>query len=133
MPALSSLTRAMEDAKEAPAAEDERLAFIGDCVLRTLRVKRDKWQKCVSSEEQRQVLQDFLDRAERRTLVVSVTAAGPLQAAASVTAGSKNKAVYFMKRAGTALRPESMRESLLVGDLSHAPLEHFSALVEEVS
>lgn len=121
------------DMDESPA-EDKRLDFIADYVLRTLKLKQDKWQKCVSSEESRQVLQDFLDKAERRTLVVSVTAAGLLQpAAAFAAAAARNKAVYFVKRSGAALSPGSMRESLVYGDLSYAPLDQFSALVEEVS
>uniref|UniRef100_A0A671VS67 Dynein axonemal heavy chain 17 n=1 Tax=Sparus aurata TaxID=8175 RepID=A0A671VS67_SPAAU len=117
---------------EEPPAEDRRLDFIADYVLRTLKVKQDKWQKCVSSEDNRQVLQEFLDRAERRTLVVSVTAAGLLQPAAAFTAAGRHKAVYFVKRTGAALSPQSMKEGLVYGDLSYAPLEQFSALVEEV-
>ncbi|XP_042364236.1 dynein heavy chain 9, axonemal [Plectropomus leopardus] len=112
--------------------EDPRLDFIGEYVLRTLKLKQDKWQKCVSSEDSRQVLQEFLDSTERRTLVVFVTAAGLLQSAAAFTAGCRSKAVYFVKRSGTALRPDSMQDNLVYGDLSYAPLEHFSALVEEV-
>lgn len=117
---------------ESPA-EDKRLDFIADYVLRTLKLKQDKWQKCVSSEDGRQVLQEFLDKAERRTLVVSVTAAGLLQPAAAFTAAARNKAVYFVKRSRAALSPDSMRENLVYGDLSYAPLDQFSALVEEVS
>nr|XP_033467962.1 dynein heavy chain 9, axonemal [Epinephelus lanceolatus] len=112
--------------------EDARLDFIGDYVLRTFKLKQDKWQKCVSSEDNRQVLQEFLDSAERRTLVVSVSAAGLLQPAAGFTAGCKSKAVYFVKQSRTALRLESMKDNLVYGDLSYAPLDHFSALVEEV-
>uniref|UniRef100_A0A4W6G7A8 Dynein axonemal heavy chain 17 n=1 Tax=Lates calcarifer TaxID=8187 RepID=A0A4W6G7A8_LATCA len=117
--------------EESPA-EDKRLDFIADYVLRTLKLKQDKWQKCVSSEENRQVLHEFLDKPEPRTLVVSVTAAGLLQAAAAFTAGSKNKAVYFVKQSKAALSADSMRENLVYGDLSYAPLDQFSALVEEV-
>lgn len=123
----------MEDLRESPAAEDERLDYIAECVLRTLKLKQDKWQKCVSSEDNRQVLQEFLDKAEQRTLVVSVTAGGQLQTASSFTGDSKNKAVYFIKRTTTTLSPESMKENLFYGDLSYAPLDQFSALVEEVS
>nr|XP_004569740.1 dynein heavy chain 9, axonemal [Maylandia zebra] len=122
----------MEDLRESPAAEDERLDYIAECVLRTLKLKQDKWQKCVSSEDNRQVLQEFLDKAEQRTLVVSVTAGGQLQTASSFTGDSKNKAVYFIKRTTTTLSPESMKENLFYGDLSYAPLDQFSALVEEV-
>uniref|UniRef100_A0A3Q3NPA1 Dynein heavy chain 9, axonemal-like n=1 Tax=Labrus bergylta TaxID=56723 RepID=A0A3Q3NPA1_9LABR len=108
-----------------------RLDFISDYVLRTLKLKQDKWQKCLCSEENRQLLQDFLDRPDQRTLVVSVTAAGLLQPSAGFT-GSKHKAVYFIKQNKTALSAETMKENLVYGDLSYAPLDQFSALVEEV-
>lgn len=118
--------------EESPA-EDSRLDFIAEYVLRTLKLKEDKWQKCVSIEDNRQVLQEFLERAEQSTLVVSETASGLLQPAAVFPASSSNKAVYFVKPSRTALRQDSMREDLLYGTLSHAPLHQFSALVEEVS
>lgn len=114
-------------------AEDQRLLFIQDYVLRTLKLKADRWHKCVSSEDSRQVLQDFMDKAEHSTLVVSLTASGFLQTSATFTVTSKNKAVYFVKRNRMALKAESMKESLVYGDLSYAPLDHFSALVEEVT
>uniref|UniRef100_G3NCH8 Dynein, axonemal, heavy chain 9 n=1 Tax=Gasterosteus aculeatus aculeatus TaxID=481459 RepID=G3NCH8_GASAC len=117
--------------EESPA-EDSRLDFIAEYVLRTLKLKEDKWQKCVSIEDNRQVLQEFLERAEQSTLVVSETASGLLQPAAVFPASSSNKAVYFVKPSRTALRQDSMREDLLYGTLSHAPLHQFSALVEEV-
>ncbi|TMS22638.1 hypothetical protein E3U43_012903 [Larimichthys crocea] len=117
--------------EESPA-EDRRLGFIADYVLRTLKLKQDKWQKCVSSEENRQVLQEFLDRAEQRTLVVSVTAGGMLQPATAFTASTKTKAVYFVKHGRVTLSPDSMKDNLVYGDLSYAPLDQFSALVEEV-
>ncbi|XP_059180294.1 dynein axonemal heavy chain 9-like [Centropristis striata] len=117
--------------EESPA-EDRRLDFIADYVLRTLRVKQDKWLKCVSSEDHRQVLQEFLDQAEQRTLVVSLSPAGLLHTSAGFSASCRSKAVYFVKRSGTPLRPESMKEELVYGDLSYASLDQFSALVEEV-
>lgn len=119
--------------EQEPPAEDGRLDFIAGYVLRTLNVKPATWLRCVSSEDHRQLLQDFLDRAERRTLVVSVTAAGLLLPSAGFTDGAWNKAVYFVKRGRSALRLDSMKEDLVYGDLCPAVLDQFSALVEEVS
>ncbi|KAM9424094.1 dynein axonemal heavy chain 9 isoform 2-T2 [Pholidichthys leucotaenia] len=121
--------------EEPPAAEDKRLDLIADYVLTTLKVKQDKWQRCVSDEDSRQVLQDFLDRPDQRALVVSLSAGGGglLQPSASFASfSSRSKAVYFMKRSRAELSPESLKDSLVCGDLSLAPLDQFSALVEEV-
>uniref|UniRef100_A0A668AEI7 Dynein axonemal heavy chain 17 n=1 Tax=Myripristis murdjan TaxID=586833 RepID=A0A668AEI7_9TELE len=116
---------------DSPAA-DKRLDYIADCVLSTLKLKQERWQKCISVEENKQLIQDFLEKPDHRTLVVSLNAAGLLQPAASVTANSKNKAVYFIKQSRAALTPDSMKSNLVHGDLSYAPLDQFSALVEEV-
>ncbi|XP_054619923.1 dynein axonemal heavy chain 9-like isoform X2 [Dunckerocampus dactyliophorus] len=118
---------------DEPHAEDRRLDFIEDYVLRTLQVKHELWQKCVSCEENLRILQDFLDTPKQGSLVVSVTAAGLLQPAAGFTFQStRTKAVYFLKTRNTALSPDRMRDSLVCGDLSYAPLDHLSALVDEV-
>lgn len=121
------------DMEESLDAEDKRLDFIADCVLRTLKVTPDRWEKCASDGDNRQVLLDFLDTAEQRTLMVSVSAAGLLEPATSFAGSHKNKAVYFMKRDKAALSPESIKDRLVYGDLSSAPLDQFSALVGEVS
>lgn len=120
----------MEDMEESLAI-DSRLDFICDYVLKTLKLKQDKWEKLMSSDDNRQVLQDFLDRVENRTLVVSVTAAGLLQPSPAFTA-SRNKAVYFVKRSGASLTPDSMKERLVCGELCPAVLDQFSAVVQEV-
>ncbi|XP_029978186.1 dynein axonemal heavy chain 9 [Sphaeramia orbicularis] len=122
----------MEDAEESPA-EDRRLGFIRDYILKSLKVKQDKWDRLVSTEDTKQLLQDFLDKAEPGSLVgVSLSPSGQLEASAAFTAASKNKSVYLVKVNKTALRPESMKENLVYGDLSSSPLDQFSALVQEV-
>ena len=109
--------------------EDLRLVFIADFVLKSLKVKQDKWQKCVSIEENHQVLQDFLDRAERRSLLVSLTAGGTLQAATCLSSSSPGtKAVYFMKRENTVLTVETIREKLTCGHMPSRPLDLLSAI-----
>ncbi|XP_053270380.1 dynein axonemal heavy chain 9-like [Pleuronectes platessa] len=114
---------------EALPVEDRRMVFIADLVLKFLKVKKDKWQKCVSSEENHQVLQDFLDRAEQRSLLVSLTAGGMLQAAKCLSSSSPGtKAVYFMKREKTALTVETMSEKLTWGHMPSRPLDLLSAI-----
>ncbi|KAM8946996.1 dynein axonemal heavy chain 9 [Pelodytes ibericus] len=115
-----------------PAPTDKRFQFLEDYVLKTLKLKPDRWQKCVSTEESRQILQEFLDKADQLLLVVALNPAGHLVPTLEFPNTSKNKAVFFLKRSSTFLSAESMKSSLIYGDLSYAPLDHFSALVEEV-
>uniref|UniRef100_A0A8C4ZK88 Uncharacterized protein n=1 Tax=Gadus morhua TaxID=8049 RepID=A0A8C4ZK88_GADMO len=122
-------------ASEQPAVSgpyDKRLGFLEDYVLKTLKLKPDKWQKCISTEEHRQVVQEFLDKADQITLVVSLTAAGLLVPDSTFPTSSKNKAVYFVKRSNITLTPDKMKCTVVYGDLACAPIDQFSALVEEV-
>lgn len=113
-------------------ATDNRYAFIEDYVLKTMKLKPDRWQKCIGTEEYKQPIQGFLDRTDQFVLVVSLSAAGQLTTSAEFPASSKNKAVYFVKKSKDALTSDSIKSNLVYGDLSYAPLEQFSSLVEEV-
>lgn len=115
----------------APAA-DKRLQFIEEYVLKTLKLKAERWQKCLSTEENRAILQEFLEKADRMVLVVALNLAGLLLPLLEFPNSIKNKAVFFLKKANASLSPDSMKSGLIYGDLSYAPLDHFSALVEEV-
>ncbi|CDQ78911.1 unnamed protein product [Oncorhynchus mykiss] len=117
---------------EDSPAEDRRFEFIEKYVLKTLKLKQDRWQKCISTDDNKQVIQEFLDKPDQMTLVVSLNAAGHLLPTIGFPATVKNKGVYFVKRSKTALTPDSMKSNLVYGDLSYAPLDQFSALVEEV-
>lgn len=44
---------------------DIRLDFIYEYVLRSLKIKIDKWQKMLNQEEYRGILNDFFDRPEK--------------------------------------------------------------------
>ncbi|XP_041078235.1 dynein heavy chain 9, axonemal-like [Polyodon spathula] len=113
-------------------ATDNRYAFIEDYVLKTMKLKPDRWQKCIGTEEYKQLIQGFLDRTDQFVLVVSLSAAGQLATSAEFPASSKNKAVYFVKKSKDVLTSDSIKSNLVYGDLSYAPLEQFSSLVEEV-
>ncbi|XP_071988562.1 dynein beta chain, ciliary-like, partial [Engystomops pustulosus] len=119
---------------DEPAAPntDKRLQFIEEYVLKTLKLKPERWHKCLSTEDNRSVFQDFLEKADHMVLVVALSPAGLLVPMLEYPNSTKNKAVYFLKRPNVFLSPDSMKSSLVYGDLSYAPLDHFSALVEEV-
>ncbi|XP_056405417.1 dynein axonemal heavy chain 9 [Hyla sarda] len=115
-----------------PATTDKRLQFLEEYVLKTLKLKPDRWQKCLSTEENKGMFQEFLEKADQMVLVVALNPAGLLFPLLEFPNSIKNKGVYFLKRTNGFLSADSMKSSLIYGDLSYAPLDHFSALVEEV-
>lgn len=112
---------------------DERYGYLENCVLKTFHLKSDRWQKCLAVEEQREVIQDFLDKADQTTLVVSLGSSGQLIPNLGFSGRGKNKSVYFVKQSKTALSVNTMKTHLTWGSLSHSPLEELSVLLEKVS
>ncbi|XP_056325895.1 dynein heavy chain 9, axonemal [Danio aesculapii] len=118
--------------EQEPLITDKRLDFLENCVLKALNVKPERWERCVSAEEQRRVIQEFLDQSEHSTLSVSVNSAGQLVPALGLSAAAKSKAVFFVKRGKGALTADKMKTQLFSGDMCYSPLEQFSVLVDKV-
>ena len=59
--------------------KDKRIEFIREYTLTSMRLKIDKWNKIIISDEQRQYLLSFIDNQEPQTLVISQNIAGHLQ------------------------------------------------------
>lgn len=116
-------TTAMGDTERPEVGS--RLDFIRRYVLKSLKLKEDKWEKLLSSEDN-EVLRDFLDRGENRSLAVSVSRAGLLRPSAEFRA-SREKTVYFLK-----LNRDTMEEQLACGELCSAPLDQLSVVIQEV-
>uniref|UniRef100_A0A8C9W079 Dynein axonemal heavy chain 17 n=1 Tax=Scleropages formosus TaxID=113540 RepID=A0A8C9W079_SCLFO len=77
---------------------NKRYDFLGHYLGLSYNLKADRWQKCMSTEEYRQLIGDFLNRADMSALFVSLSAAGQFVPSATFPAASKTKAVYFVKR-----------------------------------
>ena len=59
--------------------KDKRIEFIREYTLTSMRLKIDKWNKIIISDEQRNYLLSFIDNPEPQTLVISQNIAGHLQ------------------------------------------------------
>ena len=114
-------------------AEDVRITLLQQYCLGALKQKVDKWTKMMSQEENVATLTEFLEKADVRTLVVSVASSGQLTLLKSFPSNIKNKAVYFIKKEPEALAKQKTADHLLVGDISLIPLEQLSSYVESVS
>ena len=113
---------------------DPRFEFISEYVLKTFKLKPDKWSKLVGNEELKQIVLDFLEKTDNAQLIISLTSAGALQPSYTFNPSGKNKAIYFMKRDKKESVPkDNFKGSLLFGDLATTPLDQLSSLVDEVN
>lgn len=112
---------------------DKRFKFIETFVLRTLKLRNDRWQKCVAVEEQRQLIQEFLDKPENTRLIVYLSGAGQLVPTDEFVESLKNNAVFFFKKRQTAVSKDTIKKDLLYGNVSALVLKQFLKIMKEVS
>lgn len=114
--------------------EDARVAFIADYVLKSLRLKGDKWSKMYSLEENQLVFTQFFEKSDNTVLIVQANSGGAISVSYDWPTNLKNKACYFVRKAKDVITKDvDLRNVLYYGDLSYAPLEQLSAFVDEVS
>ena len=112
---------------------DKRTEFIAEYVLKTMKLKPDRFSKMYSLDESKQMFTDFFDKAEETHLLVFQTPGGGLSVGKDWPVAIKTKACYFVKKAREAIPKDGVfRNSVLYGDLSYSPIEQLSAFVEEV-
>src|SRR5206468_11347145 len=77
---------------------DVRVEFVADYVLKTMKLKPDKWTKMYAVEENKQLCLEFFDKAESTTLILYINTTGILAVTHDWPASLKSKACYFVKR-----------------------------------
>ena len=112
---------------------DKRVEFVADYVLKTFKLKTDKWMKLYNVEESKLQLLEFFDKQENFSLVVTGNSAGVLALQYEWPSSVKFKACYFVKKNKEVIQKDgNFRAQLLYGDLSIAPMDQLSAYVDEV-
>ena len=113
---------------------DKRVEFVADYVLKTFKLKTDKWMKLYNVEESKLQLLEFFDKQENICLVVIGNSAGALSLQYEWPSSVKFKACYFVKKNNQTLGKDgNFRGQLLYGDLSTGPMDQLSAYVDEVN
>ncbi|XP_034646147.1 dynein heavy chain 9, axonemal-like [Trachemys scripta elegans] len=137
-PACSAMAGPEEEegspAEDAPGL-DPRVRLLGERVLRSLRLKPERWERCVGSPEAQPLLRGFLEGAAGQPplLVVTLSPAGQLALSTQLPASpGRSKALFFLRRGPGPLSAPPGPGELLYGDLPASSLEHFATLVEEV-
>jgi dynein heavy chain len=113
---------------------DSRIEFMAVYLLKTLKLKSDKWTKMYAVEENKITIQEFLDKSDQNLIVFNLNAAGILAPAYAYPNQIKAKACYFAKRTKDPIGKDvNIKDALLYGDLSYSPLDQLSAILDEVS
>lgn len=112
---------------------DSRVEFIADYVLKTLKIKPDKWTKMYSLDENKQLIMDYFEKPEMNALIVQATPAGGMNVQCDWPSNPKAKSCYFVRKGREAVQKDTtLRSALLYGDISQSPLDQLSAFVDEV-
>lgn len=112
---------------------DSRVAFIAVYLLKTLKLKSDKWTKMYAIEDNKIMVHEFLDKNEQHLLVFILNSSGTLQVQHTYPNSLKNKACYFAKKGRDAVSKDvNIKDALIYGDLSYSPLDQLSAILDEV-
>jgi dynein heavy chain len=89
--------------------------------------------KMYAIEENKIIIQEFLDKNEQSLLVFMLNSAQALTVSYSYPNQLKNKACYFSKKSKEAIsRDVNIKDALVYGDLSYSPIEQLSAILDEV-
>ena len=128
-----------------------RIEFIREYTLTSMRLKVDKWNKIIISDEQRSYLLAFVDKPEPQTMVISQNIAGHLQVLfcseiviiyqmvhkkihTDWPSPMRNKGVFFVKKEKKGMPAENFdfAEHMAVGDVYPNVLDYLCLWVEEV-
>lgn len=113
---------------------DSRIEFMAGYLMKTLKLKNDKWHKMYGVEDNKILIQEFVEKSDQPLLVFIVQASGALTVQYTYPTNSKTKAVYFAKKNKEGLTKDmKLSDALIYGDLSYSPLDQLSAILDEVS
>ncbi|EDS32929.1 dynein heavy chain [Culex quinquefasciatus] len=121
-----------EKKKKEEQKEDPCAAFVGSYVLKTMRLKDEKWQKLMGNEELKMIVMEWVKRAPVRRLIVTLSNAGALIPTHYFPTTSKGKRCFFVKIRETVLDIDNIREQIMYGDLSAGPIDDLAVIVDEV-
>ena len=111
---------------------DPRIEFIANYILKTFKVKADKWTKMYVIEENKTMILEFVEKAEQNLLVFNMTLAGALTVSYEYPTQFKTKACYFAKKNKENITKDAMKDATIYGDISVAPVDQLSAILDEL-
>uniref|UniRef100_A0A8C9AK17 Dynein axonemal heavy chain 11 n=1 Tax=Prolemur simus TaxID=1328070 RepID=A0A8C9AK17_PROSS len=129
-----------EEADEEEAAarrarsfgRDARVRFLGGRLEQMLGFPEEKWSQYLESEDNRQVLGEFLESTNPAYLVFGVAAAGQLEATREIPRDAKHKLVYIAKKITESIGVNDFSQMVLFGELPASSLGHVSVFLDEI-
>ena len=112
---------------------DARIEFMAVYLLKTLKLKSDKWIKMYAIEDNKLLIHEYVEKNEQNLLVFIMSTSGSLTVQYEYPNQIKGKLVYFAKKNKEAIGKDvNIKDALVYGDLSYSPLEQLSAILDEV-
>lgn len=99
----------MADEKKKEKEEDPRLETVRSYVLKTHRLKLERWQKLMGNEEYKKPIMNWLNSGSVVRLIFTNNG-GTLAAMNNLPGGWKQKLTYFIKKAEIELTVENFRK-----------------------
>ncbi|XP_023295612.2 dynein beta chain, ciliary isoform X2 [Lucilia cuprina] len=122
-----------EAAAAAGTGPDPRLELMGSFVIKSLKLKPEKWTRVITVEEHKGIIKEFLDRPTPVVLIIILTQAAQLVPSTTFPLSQlKSKGVYFIKKHPLPIPREECNNFIICGDLATRTIDQLSALVEEV-
>ncbi|XP_039947795.1 dynein beta chain, ciliary [Bactrocera tryoni] len=124
---------AAPEEKEKKEKVDDRFDYFNNYVMKTLRLKNERWVKLMGMPESKEVIQVFLNDSSHPRLVFYLNNASILVPAFDFPAKARSKIVYFMRREiPSDLSLQDMDSKLMIGDILPNVLENLSVLCDDV-
>ena len=112
---------------------DSRIEFMAVYLLKTLKLKNDKWMKMYAIDENKQIINDFFEKTDISLIVFYLNISGALTVQYQYPTLIKSKVAYFVKKNKESISKETpIKDALAYGDLSTTPLDQLSAILDEV-
>ena len=114
--------------------DDRRVFFMAKYALLVTKQKADKITKPYGMEDNRKIVNEFFEESKKRTVFIFLGPSGVFQFQGNWPGQHKLKGCYFVKKKEGRIPMDcKMGNELHFGDMSTAPIEQLSLLVDEVS
>ncbi|KAF5280421.1 hypothetical protein FQR65_LT03230 [Abscondita terminalis] len=125
----------MTDKKKKDDEEEEidyRVEYMLNYLMKSMKLRMDKWNKMWSIDENSKTVLKFFDKPEIPKIIMNVNVSGALVPLLEFPPNLKTKSSYFIRRVPEPITRENIKDVLLIGDVSHKPVEDIGCLVEDM-